>query len=205
MKKNAFTLLELVFVVVVIGILAVALIPRFERDNVGEAAYQLVRHIRLAQHHAMVEDMFDSSDPSWAEKMWRVRFIKSGDKGCYVVFADRNKLGNANDDEIAIDTLTKKPIYANSTCSENSDHDSDALLWKQFGVTNVQLTQGCSARKHIAFDYFGRPLQIVSSNPVYIDQDCMIEIETEDGHSAAITVVKETGFVKVTKIDSTSL
>jgi len=56
MKKPAFTMLELVFVIVVIGILAAVTIPRFERDNAGEAAYQIARHIRLAQHHALIYD-----------------------------------------------------------------------------------------------------------------------------------------------------
>jgi len=56
MKKSAFSMMELVFVIVVVGILAAVFIPRFDRDNAGEAAYQLARHLRLAQHHALIYD-----------------------------------------------------------------------------------------------------------------------------------------------------
>jgi len=205
MKHDAFTLIEFVFTIVVIGILSINIMPQLERDNISEAAYQIARHLRLTQHHALVEDMFDGSDRNWVEKMWRIRFIKSGKKQCYVVFADRNKLGNANDDEVAVDTLTKKPIYANNACSESLNHNTDTLLWKKFGVNSVSLDQGFASRKHIAFDHLGRPLQIVNSKPIHITSDCLISIQTNNGHTAEITIYRESGFVKVTKIDNNTL
>ncbi|MGD9717776.1 MAG: type II secretion system protein, partial [Sulfurimonadaceae bacterium] len=50
--KKAFTMLELVFVIVVIGILAAVIIPRMDRDNASEAAIELQSQIRYAQHLA---------------------------------------------------------------------------------------------------------------------------------------------------------
>ena len=205
MIRLAFTMFELVFIVAIIGIIGVSVIPLMKKDNIGEAANQIARHIRLTQHHALVEDMFDPSDSDWAEKMWRIRFIKNGTKQCYVVFADRNKLGNANNDETAIDVITRKPVYANNSCTENFDYSSDSLIWKKYGVDEVKLAQGCAKRKHIAFDHSGRPLQVINSIPKRIKDNCMILIHTNDGHTAEITIYKETGFVKVTKIDNSIL
>ena len=51
--KKAFTMLELVVVIVVIGIIAVAALPRINDDHIAEAADQVMSHIRYTQHLAM--------------------------------------------------------------------------------------------------------------------------------------------------------
>ena len=48
MKKRAFTMIELIFVIVVVGILAAMIMPRLERNGAKEAATQLLTHIRYA-------------------------------------------------------------------------------------------------------------------------------------------------------------
>ena len=57
--KKAFTMLELVLVIVIVGILSFALVNGWERNTLREAADQLVNHIRYTQHLAMQEDKFD--------------------------------------------------------------------------------------------------------------------------------------------------
>ncbi|WP_300367295.1 prepilin-type N-terminal cleavage/methylation domain-containing protein, partial [Hydrogenimonas sp.] len=51
--KNAFTMLELIIVIVVVGILSAIMIPRFSDDKLREAADQIMSHIRYTQHLAM--------------------------------------------------------------------------------------------------------------------------------------------------------
>ena len=60
--KKAFTMLELVFVLVVIGILAAVMIPNMQSTALREAAIQVVSHIRYTQHLAMIDDKFDTTD-----------------------------------------------------------------------------------------------------------------------------------------------
>lgn len=203
MKKSAFTMLELVFVIVVAGILAAVFIPRFDRDNAGEAAYQIARHVRLAQHHALVEDRIDPTNTTaWQKTLWRITFVDGSEGDCYKVFADRDGNTNADANETAVDPLTRKKLYAGSTCAEGSSVPDEILLWKSFGVSSVTLSGGCGGgTKNIAFDHLGRPGQISGGTMNLLNADCNISLQTNDNHNAEITVYQDTGFVKVTKID----
>lgn len=56
--KKAFTMIELVFVIVVVGILSYMVASSFTRNPLREAADQVVSHIRYTQHLAMTDDKF---------------------------------------------------------------------------------------------------------------------------------------------------
>ena len=76
--KKAFTLLELVFVIVIAGILAFVLIPKSSDTKLLESANQLISHIRYAQQLALNNDQFDPNDENWYKKMWRIEFEHNG-------------------------------------------------------------------------------------------------------------------------------
>lgn len=76
--KRAFTLLELVFVIVIAGILAFVLIPKSSDTKLLESANQLISHIRYAQQLALNNDQFDPNDKDWYKKMWRIEFENNG-------------------------------------------------------------------------------------------------------------------------------
>ena len=76
--KKAFTLLELVFVIVIAGILAFVLIPKSSDTKLLESANQLISHIRYAQQLALNNDQFDPNDKDWYKKMWRIEFKNNG-------------------------------------------------------------------------------------------------------------------------------
>ncbi len=122
--KKAFTMVELIVVIVLIGVLAFFLMPNKADTKTLEAARQIISHIRYAQHLALNNDKFDSNDATWYKKFWRVSFseaagklddcknpIKANDKDTkkcirYSVWQDSagDKTGNANSlDELALD------------------------------------------------------------------------------------------------------
>ena len=90
--KKAFTLVELIFVIVVVGILAFALWPTKQPTQALEAARQIVAHIRYTQHLALNDDKFathtdtggtDSIAKDWYKRLWRITFSDTqADKNC---------------------------------------------------------------------------------------------------------------------------
>jgi type II secretory pathway pseudopilin PulG len=193
-----FTLLELVFVIIVIGILAVLAMPNFNRHPLQEAAEQVASHIRYTQHLAMVDDKFDQTDNTWYEKRWQIRFLTNGAINYYDIFMDENKEGNSAEVEEAIDPLTHERLGTGNTINMPRDAVN---LTKKFGITVVGGTCVIAGTKKIGFDYLGRPYLGISvgvfSNPVPTGGCTIILTHPTDG-TATITVEQETGYVSVT-------
>ena len=57
--KKAFTMIELVIVIVVIGIIAMLTIPKYDKNRVLIGAQQIASHMRYAQHLAMIDNRTD--------------------------------------------------------------------------------------------------------------------------------------------------
>ncbi len=203
MLKSAFTLLELVFVIVVVGIISIVLIPNFNKNNSGEAAYQIAEHLRLAQHLAMAED-FTGQSATWQARLWRMRFTNSPQGFCYTVFANRDENRNADRIESAIDPLTKLRVYSDAGCNQNQADTPDALLWRRFGVRAVNLN-GCGRNAHIAFDNLGRAGQVQGTIFIPLINNCIINITTDNDENATVVVVPETGYVDVIQINGITL
>lgn len=208
MKRLAFTLLELVFVIVIIGILAVLAMPNFKGNPLQTAAEQVASHIRYTQHLAMVDDKFDPSDSTWYMKKWQVRFRENSNVLYYAIYSDKDKDRNINCnattcDEPAIDPLTKKPLYYLA-----SRANKDMLLSTRYGITNIDVS--CDTPDSslyttslgvIGFDHLGRPYNGIGNNlsgsyNFLMTADCTVTLEHPDGN-ATITIRPETGYVSV--------
>lgn len=90
MLRSAFTLIELIFVIVIVAILGVVMAPKLSNDDLQLATDQVIRHIRLAQHLALHEDMYLSesnqskrytdiqqqrkASQQWFKQWWRIQF-----------------------------------------------------------------------------------------------------------------------------------
>ncbi len=205
MKRSAFTLLELVFVLIVIGILAVLAMPNFRGHPLQNAAEQVAGHIRYAQHLAMVEDKFDPNDASWYEKRWQIRFPHTTINGVvvyyYEVFRDENKAGNSNINEEAVDPLTHQTIGDGLNAVAAIPDKALVNLTKRYGIATVGGT--CvigGAFPTIAFDNLGRPYMDVYTdvyaNPVPAG-GCTIVLQHATDGNATITIAEETGYVSV--------
>ena len=174
MKRFAFTMLELVFVIIVIGILAVLAMPNFNRHPLQEATEQLASHIRYTQHLAMVDDKFDPADANWWKTKWQLEITGTS----YNLYSDKNDNGFTTG-EAAIDPLTKTPI-------------SSVDLAPKYGITAI------TAPATLAFDNMGRPYHGFTA--IYADivtADTNITL-THDNGTAIITIHPETGYVSVT-------
>ncbi|WP_258030695.1 pilus assembly FimT family protein [Campylobacter concisus] len=86
MKKRAFTMIELIFVIVVVGILAAIMIPKLNRNASREAANQILTHIRYTQHLAMQDDKYVQSvdEKLWFKMRWGITFNETSLKECSI-------------------------------------------------------------------------------------------------------------------------
>lgn len=205
MKRFAFTMLELVFVIIVIGILAVLAMPDLKHNQLQQAAEQVAAHIRYTQHLAMSDDKFDPTDQLWFRENWQLEFkkVNSPLSIYYEIYSDIDHNGNSdtvNPEETARDPLTNEYLDGSNDITD---------LTRKFGITNVAMSNSChvassTAIGELSFDALGRPYYyITSANPpvsnIYkylLTQDCTITLTHPDG-TATITVRPETGYVSV--------
>ncbi len=206
MKRPAFTMIELVMVIVVIGILAALAIPRMERDLRQEAADNILSAIRYTQHLALMDDKTDPSDGKWQKKLWTIRFDLDTDGGfLYKVGSNENKGTNINKTETAIDPANGKYMYASSNTLQ-PDESPNVLLGKKYGIDTVDfsncqsIANGTNTSAHIAFDQLGRPHKGVYNTATndyrtVMTGNCTIRFGFEDGSDdLIISIAKETGY-----------
>ncbi|MDD3476113.1 MAG: type II secretion system protein [Sulfurimonas sp.] len=201
--KKAFTMMELIFVIVVISILAAIVIPRTGSDKLQEAATQVVSHIRYTQHLAMVDDKFDVNDADWYRERWQIRFRRNSGASGYVIFSDSvNTQGNVNNGERAIDPLTGEGMDgfldykdADLTRSYNIVGDNTGIVQSCFTADGSLVT---SNRGVFSFDHLGRPYSGVSNSTsavqYLITGNCDLTLTDTNGASVAIRVHPESGY-----------
>ena len=227
MKKRAFTMIELVFVIVVVGILAAIMIPKLNRNASREAANQILTHIRYTQHLAMQDDKYENfinnQSKLWFKMRWGIAFNntslydeclidKPGIKTWkYNVFFDNSFKGNINSEsEVANDIYKSGKLLSGGWSGMSTDAckkiNKELNLGKRFGITSVDFKDGCSGMQTINFDEMGRPMKVVSvtknrgaKRPYdrLLKKDCSITITDKRGNQTTITIEKESGFAYI--------
>lgn len=220
--KKAFTLIELVFVLVIIGVLAAVILPRTKTNPLQEAAIQLASHIRYTQHLAMSDDTYKSSDDTWYKTRWLLVFSSSkytggNDVWAYTIFSDTagKHTGDAQESEIARNPLNKERImtggYGKAAAINFTSDNFKGMRALNIGTTYgiigndaVKLTDGCKYAR-IAFDYLGRPMygsHKKSEKPYddkhqkLIEKDCKITLSNNTS-SIDLIITAETGYVRI--------
>ncbi|WP_084275560.1 hypothetical protein [Nitratiruptor tergarcus] len=217
----SFTLIEVIFVIIVIGILAAMVLPRFQKNDVVDAAHQILSHIRYTQHLAIIDDKFNPTKSDWYKELWQIRFFKkkkassdgSTAKWGYAIFSDKNSGSgydgnpNATTGEVAKDPLTGKLISGGFTINYTDKRTlKQAAIEETYKIVDVRFSPSCSYRgsKRIVFDNQGRPL--IGDPQSYISaytqskilqQQCEITFCFYDNSCKAnfkIAIEPETGF-----------
>lgn len=206
-NRVAFTMLELVFVIVVLGILATLAIPRLDRDLKQEASDSILSDIRYTQHLALRDNKHEFDNPQWQRAFWRIGFddcaVATDLYGYIGTDIDYDKIISNN--EAAVDPANgEKMIWSGADCSDGGDNTTSDRIFitKKYGITAVDFnstgTNSCANAQYIGFDRLGRPHQgfTESTQPdyaSYLDADCTITFTMSDGDTFAITVQSESG------------
>ena len=203
---KAFTMLELVFVIVVLGILASLALPRMDRDLRQEAKDNILAAIRYTQHLALNDDKTDPTDTNWQKGLWKISFTTSADNlaNFYTVSSDAAPYnGSVSKDESAIDPANGKYMYnaSGATVGINADESPNIFIGKQYGINSITFSDACNDAQHIAFDHLGRPHNDIgdaeNDYDEYMDSNCAIQFGFADTSITPliITIATETGHV----------
>lgn len=170
MKKPAFTMLELVFVIVVLGILAALAMPRLDRDLRQEAKDNILSAIRYTQHLALMDDK-TVPGTAWQANLWNIAIGSSS----YTISSG----GTA-----ALDPVNGQAMDGTSPNTQ---------IGKKYSVNGAS---GCTT---IGFDNLGRPFTSMTGSTYtgYMDSDCTMTITfAQSGLTDLnITIAAETGRV----------
>jgi prepilin-type N-terminal cleavage/methylation domain-containing protein len=216
MNKKAFTLLELVFVIVVLGILAALAIPRLDSDIRQRAGDNILSAIRFTQQMALMDDVTDPRyNNNWQRAFWRLGFQGCSDNGLfYTISSDKNRGGNIDAGEEAVDPLNGKPYNGDNTkpCEQDltgQNGSRSIYLTKQFGISDsngITFESNCGSvtSKYIGFDHMGRPHRgfTSSASPDFstrLYKDCTITFKFDDTsiEDLQITIEKQTGYAYI--------
>jgi len=217
MKRYAFTMLELIIVILVLAILAASSLPRLKRDTRFEAANHMLTMIRYTQNLALHDNKQISDNPLWQRRFWRFQIYNcsNGSGLYYLIGSDNNMQGSIDKNESALDPSNGKYTYWNGTqeCPTSaipSDISPNIFITQKYGINEVNF-KSCtimqdgisksSSAQHIGFDSFGRYYKsyTASTTPNYNGVgvgDCKIEFKFEDSTIKPFTIVvsKETGY-----------
>ncbi len=209
MKRSAFTIIELVMVIVVLGILAALALPRLDRDIRQEAADTILSNIRYTQHLALMDNKQMFNDEDWQQRYWKIMFgTCTGSDKFFMIGSDDDMDGGSSGyfekDESAIDPTNGKPMFwvNGNDCSNGSDGtvSNQIFITKKFGITSFTFSGGCADIQYIGFDHLGRPHVgfANSSTPdqsSYMYDDCNIAFNFSNASidPLTITINKETG------------
>jgi len=148
-------MIELVFVIVILGILASLAMGRMDRDLRQEATETVLSHIRLTQQLALRDNKHRSdNNANWQKAYWQIDF--KCDSTCrYVVGSDISLNGTIVKSEAAVDPTDGK--YLLNDDSADTEMSDKVLLEDKFGIHTIASSSGCANSNSIAFDYVGRP------------------------------------------------
>jgi len=205
-------MIELVFVIVVLGILASLAMGRMDRDLKQEASETILSHIRLAQQLALRDNKHRSdNDEDWQTGYWRFQFSNCSFTGqvmpIYAV-GSAPLSGDLTKPTSAINPVNGKYLFGSCTETSNiPDVSPDVFVGKHFGVKEMKLT-GCYGTglatergKHFGFDYLGRVHVKVgsydnSSTSMFSElatKDCNLTVTMSDDEKFSIIIENETG------------
>ena len=74
--KKAFTLLELLLIISLLGFLYTAFIPKTKINKIDELTNRLVMYLKQTRYQALINDKYNQTDEYWHKKRWTLKFFR---------------------------------------------------------------------------------------------------------------------------------
>ncbi|MEA2019054.1 MAG: type II secretion system protein [Campylobacterota bacterium] len=198
--KKSFSLLELIFVIVLIAIISSSIISKNEISKLQIATDKIVLYLNYARYIAFIDNKFDINDAEWERKRWTLKFQNCSDTNdgmYYIVYSDMSG-GTAafKKDECMKDPLSQKYLYSGYDCEPSSNESKNILLTKEFGVEKVEIS--CNTTSTIGQISFGNDGKIYSqlgTNIKEINEQCLITLYDINDDYTTIAIEPKTGYI----------
>jgi len=208
MKKNSFTLIEIIFILVLLSIILTFSIPKQQLSKIKLAKQQIITHLKYTRYIAMIDNKYYYDDNLWHKKLWNIKFLKCNkDIGgiYYVIYSNTKKPNkwNISKDETLIDPFTGNYIYSTSKCQQDSLYDKSkyVLLTNYYGIKDIKISCNDTSslgqiyfdNKGIAYSYIDNDYKYFSKNK--IKNNCYIKLIDINNKEENIIIEGNTGYV----------
>ena len=202
--KKAFSILELILILSLLGFLYTAFIPKTGISRIDELTNRLVLYLKQTRYQALINDKFDDTNNLWHKKRWTLKFFRCRkDVGgiYYSIYSDNNTSGHPSIEDTLKDSLTLKNIYSTNYCKENINNSKYVLISQNFNIKSVNIScNETSSLGQLTFGNNGRIYSKLSNIPndsvsYEISNNCKIELIDKFNEKRSIHLESKTGYI----------
>lgn len=220
--KKAFTLIEVIFIIVVVGILSTIAISRFNSKDLLRGAEMVARDIEYVKHLAVIDDNRVPNDMLQTHNnnnnFWAITFIGIGGDPKMSIFKYTNPSINYGTVQTAVVDYLDKEKFLTLTVRNGKDDDivdgsvvkTSPRVWlkKTYSINKID-TSDCNAEDYtgrhsintLFFNEEGIPYIANSSGGTFwyfqkLKEICTLKIKA-GSDTKCIDIYPETGYVKV--------
>lgn len=203
--KKSFSLLELIFVILLLSITINIIIPKSTSSKIDEITIKLTQYLIQTRLQALIDDKHEIDNNLWHKKRWTLKFFRcrSSVGGLYYsIYSDKNFSGHPSAQDSLKDSLTGKNIYSSNFCMENEQNSKYVLLTKLYGVIDVNVScNNTTSLGQLSFGSYGKVYSKLSNSEneeseYEIYKPCEIKLIDKYGEIRRIIVENETGYIR---------
>jgi len=201
--KRGFSLLELIFIILVVGIIASQSIQKNNLSKLTLAKNQIILHLKYARYIAMLDNKYDYQDIEWYKKRWSLKFLncQSSIGGIYyVIYNDLVSNGAIKKEETLKDPLTGNYIYSYQ-CTKDSLYDKSkfVLLTEEYEIKSINIS--CNETSTIGQISFGDDGKVYAKagkneSDYEIKEPCSIKLYDKHNQSEEIIIYPNSGYIE---------
>lgn len=204
--KKSFSLLELIFSLLLLTLLYSMFIPKNQINKLDEITSKLETYLNYARYKALVDNKYDEENDLWFKKRWTLKFFRcrSSVGGIYFsIYSDKNLSGHPSSIDSLKDPLTNKNIYSSNYCTESIENSKYVLLTKNYNISDIEMS--CNSTDSLGQISFGSDGKVYSrlsnleneENEYEIKESCLIKLIENGGKYKKIEIRGKTGYVRI--------